>query len=53
MAKITLEKWHKKQAQTPNGWKYSVDCYGKDEVKKNITTGDGEMVQCTIYKGVI
>lgn len=49
MAKITLEKWQKKQAQTPNGWHHSVDCYGKDEVKKNIATGESEIIQCTIY----
>lgn len=49
MAKITLEKWQKKQAQTPNGWKYSPDCYGEDEVKKSIDTAEGEKIECTIY----
>lgn len=49
MAKITLEKWQKKQAQTPNGWNYSVDCYGKDEVKKSIYTAEDERIICTIY----
>lgn len=49
MAKITLEKWQKKQAQTPDGWNYSVDCYGKDEVKKSIYTAENERIVCTVY----
>lgn len=49
MGKITFEKWQKKQAQTPNGWKYSVDCYGEEETKKEININEGEKIECTIY----
>lgn len=46
---ITIEQWKKKQAQAPNGWKYSVDCYSKDELKRTIDTAENEKIQCTIY----
>ena len=46
---ITVEQWKKKQAQLNNGWIYSQDCYGKDQVKKEIPLENGEKLVCTLY----
>lgn len=46
---ITVEQWKKKQAQLNNGWIYSLDCYGKDQVKKEIPLENGEKLVCTLY----
>jgi hypothetical protein len=46
---ITVEQWKKKQAQLNNGWKYSLDCYSKDQVKKEIPLENGEKLVCTLY----
>ena len=44
-----LEQWKKKQAQTPDGWKFSPDCYGEDTIKKWLPVNDKEAIQCNIY----
>lgn len=45
---MTIEQWKKKQAQLKNGWRYDVDCYRQDQVKKSIKLDNGEVVLCTI-----
>lgn len=46
---ITKEQYFKKMNQLSNGWRYSPDCYGKDQVKKNIELEPGKRLECVLY----
>lgn len=46
---ITIEQWKRKQAQCPQGWKYSQSCHHEDKVVKTLSISDSEVLTVEVY----